>query len=87
MFHLKLVAKTWTNHIDSEYFIHIYNINVPMRKTRAYDVFRPHIFRTDWEAFHIQQNNVPDPRNVDLATIRLPYAGPTTSLKSAKSRL
>jgi hypothetical protein len=28
----------------------------------------------------------PDPHNVDLATIRLQYAGPTTSLKSTKGR-
>jgi hypothetical protein len=47
MFDLKLVAKTWTNRIDSESFIHNFNINVPMRRTSAYDVFRPHVFRTD----------------------------------------
>jgi hypothetical protein len=29
----------------------------------------------------------PDPHNVDLATIRLPYAGPTTGLKSVFDRL
>jgi hypothetical protein len=30
---------------------------------------------------------MPDPRNIDLAIMRLLYAGPTASIRSGKSRL
>jgi hypothetical protein len=36
---LKVVAMTWTGHIDCETFIHNFNINVPMRRIRGSDTF------------------------------------------------
>jgi hypothetical protein len=44
---LKVVAKTWTGRIDCETFIHNFNINVPLRRTRGSDTFRLHSFRTE----------------------------------------
>ncbi len=44
---LKVVAKTWTGRIDCETFIHNFNINVPMRRTRGSDTFRLHSFQNE----------------------------------------
>jgi hypothetical protein len=50
---IKLVLQTFSNHVDTESFIHNFNISVPSRTVRNFELFIPSRAKTDLGKFSV----------------------------------